>query len=73
MNFIGIEFNMRLKETDLGAYGFWKLLFIIFFVMSRAFAENGSLNPLFAIWLPNLIFGVFDLIRLQNRLLLLYD
>ena len=33
MNFIGIELNMKLKETELGAYGFWKLLFIIFFVL----------------------------------------
>ena len=32
--------------------------FIIFFVMSRAFAENGSINPLLAIWLPNLLFGL---------------
>ena len=32
--------------------------FIIFFVMSRAFAENGSLSPLLAIWLPNLLFGL---------------
>ena len=35
--------------------------FIIFFVMSRAFAENGSLNPLFAVWLPNIIFSVLVL------------
>jgi len=33
MNFVGIELNMKLKETELGAYGFWKLLFIIFFVL----------------------------------------
>jgi len=26
--------------------------------MSRAFAENGSLSPLLAIWLPNLLFGL---------------
>ena len=52
------------KKTRQGtgyliALGFsFAFAFIIFFVMSRAFAENGSLNPLFAIWLPNLIFGV---------------
>ena len=52
------------KKTRQGtgyliALGFsFAFAFIIFFVMSRAFAENGSLNPLLAIWLPNLIFGL---------------
>ena len=32
--------------------------FIIFFVMSRAFAENGSMNAFIAVWLPNLIFSL---------------
>ena len=36
--------------------------FIIFFVMSRAFAENGSLNPLIAIWIPNLVFILIGII-----------
>ena len=35
--------------------------FIIFFIMSRAFAENGSLNPLLAVWLPNIIFGLITI------------
>jgi lipopolysaccharide export system permease protein len=35
--------------------------FIIFFMMSRAFAENGSLNPLLAVWLPNIIFGLITI------------
>jgi len=35
--------------------------FIIFFMMSRAFAENDSLNPLLAVWLPNIIFGLITI------------
>jgi len=35
--------------------------FIIFFMMSRAFAENGSLNALLAVWLPNIIFGLLTI------------
>jgi lipopolysaccharide export system permease protein len=35
--------------------------FIIFFMMSRAFAENGSLNVLLAVWLPNIIFGLLTI------------
>ena len=34
--------------------------------MSRAFAENGSIEPLFAIWLPNLIFGLFTVIMYRK-------
>ena len=44
------------------ALGFsFAFAFIISFVMSRAFAENGSINPLIAIWLPNIIFGMITI------------
>ena len=44
------------------ALGFaFAFAFIISFVMSRAFAENGSINPLLAVWLPNLIFGLITI------------
>ncbi|RPG64157.1 MAG: YjgP/YjgQ family permease [Flammeovirgaceae bacterium TMED290] len=33
-------------------------LFITFFVMTRAFAENGGLDPLLAVWAPNIVFGL---------------
>jgi len=29
--------------------------------MSRAFAENGSLNAMLAVWLPNIIFGLLTI------------
>ena len=41
------------------ALGFlFAFIFIIFFVMSRALAENGSINSLIAIWLQNILFGL---------------
>jgi lipopolysaccharide export system permease protein len=41
------------------ALGFaFAFAFIISFVMSRAFAENGGISPLLAVWLPNIIFGI---------------
>tara|TARA_B000000475_G_scaffold100646_1_gene81576 strand:- start:1155 stop:2228 length:1074 start_codon:yes stop_codon:yes gene_type:complete len=44
------------------ALGFaFAFAFIISFVMSRAFAENGSINPLLAVWLPNIIFGLITI------------
>tara|TARA_B100000287_G_scaffold435301_1_gene502925 strand:- start:2327 stop:3400 length:1074 start_codon:yes stop_codon:yes gene_type:complete len=58
---LGVVIASRKSRQGKGyliALGFvFAFAFIISFVMSRAFAENGSLNPLFAIWLPNIIFG----------------
>ena len=58
---LGVVIASRKSRQGKGyliALGFvFAFAFIISFVMSRAFAENGSLNPLFAVWLPNIIFG----------------
>ncbi len=37
-------------------------VFIIFFVMSKSMAEGGSLNPLLAVWLPNITFTALGLV-----------
>ena len=59
---LGVIIASRKSRQGTGqliALGFlFAFAFIIFFVMSRAFAENGSMNAFFAIWLPNLIFGL---------------
>jgi lipopolysaccharide export system permease protein len=59
---LGVVIASRKSRQGKGyliALGFsFAFAFIISFVMSRAFAENGSLSPLLAIWLPNIIFGV---------------
>ena len=63
---LGVIIASRKSRQGTGyliALGFtFAFAFIIFFVMSRAFAENGSIDPLFAIWLPNLIFGLITVI-----------
>ena len=62
---LGVVIASRKSRQGKGyliALGFsFAFAFIISFVMSRAFAENGSLNPLLAIWLPNIIFSFITL------------
>ena len=62
---LGVIIASRKSRQGTGyliALGFsFAFAFIISFVMSRAFAENGSLNPLLAIWLPNFIFGMITI------------
>jgi lipopolysaccharide export system permease protein len=36
-------------------------IFILFFTMTRTFAETGSLAPFAAAWLPNGLFGMLSL------------
>ena len=31
--------------------------YILFYIMSKGIAESGNLNPLLAVWLPNMVFG----------------
>jgi lipopolysaccharide export system permease protein len=31
--------------------------YILFYIMSKGIAEAGDLNPLLAVWLPNMVFG----------------
>ena len=63
---LGVVIASRKSRQGKGyliALGFsFAFAFIISFVMSRAFAENGSLNPLLAIWLPNIIFSFITLL-----------
>ena len=67
---LGVIIASRKSRQGTGyliALGFtFAFAFIISFVMSRAFAENGSIEPLFAIWLPNLIFGLFTIIMYRK-------
>ncbi|HRS67431.1 MAG TPA: LptF/LptG family permease, partial [Paludibacteraceae bacterium] len=36
-------------------------LFILFSTLSSTFAINGSMNPLLAVWLPNILFLIIGL------------
>jgi lipopolysaccharide export system permease protein len=64
--FMGVIVSARKSRGGTGfqiALGFFlAFIFILFFTMTRTFAQTGSLSPLVAAWLPNSIFGVLSLI-----------
>ncbi len=70
LTFMGITVSAE-KSTRGGAgfkiaLGFLiAFVFIIFFILSKAIAEAGSINPLLAIWIPNIIGSVLGLIMYQ--------
>ena len=62
--FMGVIVSSRKNRGGTGfqiALGFLlSFVFILFFMMTRTFAEAGSLPPAFAAWLPNLVFGAIS-------------
>lgn len=66
LTFIGVIVSARKSRGGTGfqiALGFViAFVFIIFFIMSRAIAESSSMNPILAVWLPNIIFTGVGLI-----------
>ena len=64
--FMGVIVSARKSRGGTGfqiALGFMlAFIFILFFTMTRTFAQTGSLTPLVAAWLPNTIFGIISLI-----------
>ncbi len=63
--FMGVIVSSRKSRGGTGfqiALGFFlSFIFILFFTMTRTYAETGSLPPFLAAWLPN---GVFTIISL---------
>ncbi|MBS1681064.1 MAG: LptF/LptG family permease [Bacteroidetes bacterium] len=63
--FMGVIVSARKSRGGTGfqiALGFLlAFVFILFFTMTRTFAETGSLTPIVAAWLPNTIFGIISL------------
>ena len=63
--FMGVIVSARKSRGGTGfqiALGFFlSFIFILFFMMSRTFAEAGSLSPLVAAWIPNVVFGTISL------------
>jgi lipopolysaccharide export system permease protein len=63
--FMGVIVSARKSRGGTGfqiALGFLlAFVFILFFTMTRTFAETGSLTPVLAAWLPNSIFTVISL------------
>ncbi len=66
LTFIGIIVSARKSRGGTGfqiAMGFLiAFIFIIFFILARAIAEAGSMNPILAVWLPNIGFSIVGLI-----------
>ncbi|MEK6782746.1 MAG: LptF/LptG family permease [Bacteroidota bacterium] len=64
--FMGVIVSARKNRGGTGfqiALGFFlSFIFILFFMMSRTFAEAGSLSPFIAAWIPNVVFGTISLI-----------
>jgi lipopolysaccharide export system permease protein len=58
---IGLIVSARKSRGGVGfqiALGFMlAFIYIMFFMMSKGIAESGNLNPLLAVWLPNIVFG----------------
>ncbi len=63
--FMGVIVSARKSRGGTGfqiALGFFlAFIFILFFTMTRTFAQTGSLSPVVAAWLPNTVFGVLSL------------
>jgi len=64
--FIGVVVSSRKTRGGTGfqiALGFViAFIFIIFFIMSKAIAENSNINPILAVWIPNIVFSLIGLI-----------
>lgn len=63
--FMGVIVSSKKSRGGTGfqiALGFLlSFVFILFFMMSRTFAEAGSLSPLLAAWIPNITFTLISL------------
>jgi lipopolysaccharide export system permease protein len=63
--FMGVIVSARKSRGGTGfqiALGFsLSFVFILFFTMTRTYAETGSLSPFLAAWLPNSVFAVISL------------
>jgi len=63
--FMGVIVSARKSRGGTGfqiALGFLlSFIFILFFTMTRTYAETGSLSPFLAAWLPNTVFGIISI------------
>ena len=70
LTFIGLGVSARKARGGAGfqiALGFLlAFIYIIFFIFSRTSAEAGSISPILAIWIPNIIFTTIGIIIYQT-------
>lgn len=66
LTFIGVIVSSKKTRGGTGfqiALGFViAFVFIIFFILSKAIAENSTINPILAVWIPNIVFSIVGLI-----------
>ncbi|MBN7813299.1 LptF/LptG family permease [Algoriphagus sp. H41] len=66
LTFIGVIMSARKTRGGSGfqiAMGFMlAFVYILLFILSRTFAENGTEYPIFAVWLPNIVFALTGLV-----------
>jgi len=62
---MGVIVSARKSRGGTGlqiALGFLlSFIFILFYTLFRTFAENGSLPPAIAVWIPNIVFGIISI------------
>lgn len=63
---MGLIVSARKARGGVGlqiAIGFvLAFLYIIFYILSKGIAEAGSMNPILAVWLPNIVFTVVSVV-----------
>ena len=62
LTFIVVSFSSRNIRGGMGLHlGIGLLIsfsYILFMQFSTVFATNGNMNPLLAVWLPNILFAI---------------
>lgn len=65
LTFIGVILSSRKTRGGVGfqiALGFLiAFIYILLFIATKSIAEAGSMNPVLAVWLPNIIFSILAL------------
>lgn len=65
LTFIGVILSSRKTRGGVGfqiALGFLiAFIYILLFIAAKSIAEAGSMNPVLAVWLPNIIFSILAL------------
>ena len=65
LTFIGVNLSSKKTRGGVGfqiALGFLiAFIFILLFIATKSIAEAGSMNPILAVWLPNIIFSILAL------------
>jgi lipopolysaccharide export system permease protein len=70
LTFIGVAIASRKVRGGIGLHlGLGLALsftFIMFMKITQTFATNGGLDPMIAMWIPNIVYGVLAIILVQK-------